>query len=86
MNEFSYIVLIYDAKEHTNTTAPPPSAAINFAYLASPKLAHQIVGDLEDEAVNIYTEFLRDLENVSAPIIAIDYGWLPPSMVKNVDA
>ncbi|KAL6970471.1 ubiquinol oxidase (non-electrogenic), partial [Sarracenia purpurea var. burkii] len=43
-----------------DATAPPPSAAIKFAYLASPKLAHRIVGDLEDEAVNTYTEFLRD--------------------------
>ncbi|KAJ8774272.1 hypothetical protein K2173_009703 [Erythroxylum novogranatense] len=53
------------------------------AYLASPKLAHRIVGYLEEEAVNSYTEFLRDLdngsfENVPAPAIAIDYWRMPP--------
>ncbi|KAL7164638.1 hypothetical protein ACSBR2_040520 [Camellia fascicularis] len=53
------------------------------AYLASPKLAHRIVGYLEEEAVNSYTEFLNDLEkgnveNVPAPAIAIDYWQLPP--------
>ena len=53
------------------------------AYLASPKLAHRIVGYLEEEAVTSYTEFLKDLdngsfENVPAPAIAIDYWRLPP--------
>ncbi|XP_057964527.1 ubiquinol oxidase 2, mitochondrial-like isoform X2 [Malania oleifera] len=52
------------------------------AYLASPKLAHRIVGYLEEEAVNSYSDFLHDLEqgnveNVSAPAIAIDYWRLP---------
>lgn len=52
------------------------------AYVASPKLAHRIVGYLEEEAVNSYTEFLKDLdngsfENVPAPAIAIDYWRLP---------
>ncbi|KAK1567016.1 hypothetical protein Q3G72_007251 [Acer saccharum] len=52
------------------------------AYLASPKLAHRIVGYLEEEAVISYTEFLKDLdngsmENVPAPAIAIDYWRLP---------
>ncbi|CAK9179422.1 unnamed protein product [Ilex paraguariensis] len=52
------------------------------AYLASPKLAHRITGYLEEEAVNSYTEFLRDLdkgdfENIPAPAIAIDYWRLP---------
>ncbi|CAK7355953.1 unnamed protein product [Dovyalis caffra] len=54
------------------------------AYLASPKLAHRIVGYLEEEAVNSYSEFLQDLdsgnfENVPAPAIAIDYWRLPPN-------
>lgn len=54
------------------------------AYLASPKLAHRIVGYLEEEAVNSYSEFLEDLdngnfENVPAPAIAIDYWRLPPN-------
>ncbi|XP_011028023.1 PREDICTED: ubiquinol oxidase 2, mitochondrial [Populus euphratica] len=54
------------------------------AYLASPKLAHRIVGYLEEEAVNSYSEFLKDLdngsfENVPAPAIAIDYWRLPPN-------
>ncbi|CDJ26408.1 hypothetical protein CFC21_039778 [Triticum aestivum] len=31
-------------------------------YLASPKVAHRMVGYLEEEAVHSYTEFLRDLE------------------------
>ncbi|XP_057477437.1 ubiquinol oxidase 2, mitochondrial-like [Actinidia eriantha] len=60
------------------------------AYLASPKLAHRIVGYLEEEAVNSYTDFLNDLENgnfenVPAPAIAIDYWRLPPeSTLKDV--
>ncbi|KAK6934850.1 Alternative oxidase [Dillenia turbinata] len=52
-------------------------------YIASPKLAHRIVGYLEEEAVNGYTEFLKDLENgtienIPAPAIAIDYWCLSP--------
>ncbi|GLU05273.1 hypothetical protein SLE2022_223820 [Rubroshorea leprosula] len=51
-------------------------------YVVSPKLAHRITGYLEEEAVNAYTEFLKDLdngsfENVPAPAIAIDYWRLP---------
>ncbi|GAV65365.1 AOX domain-containing protein [Cephalotus follicularis] len=51
-------------------------------YLCSPKLAHRIVGYLEEEAIHSYTEFLRDIdsgliENVPAPAIAIDYWRLP---------
>ncbi|KAL4331300.1 hypothetical protein S245_046200 [Arachis hypogaea] len=51
-------------------------------YLLSPKLAHRVVGYLEEEAIHSYTEFLRDLEsgaieNVPAPAIAIDYWRLP---------
>lgn len=53
------------------------------AYVISPKLAHRIVGYLEEEAVISYTEFLKDLdngtfENMPAPAIAIDYWRLPP--------
>uniref|UniRef100_A0A7N0UGI4 Ubiquinol oxidase n=1 Tax=Kalanchoe fedtschenkoi TaxID=63787 RepID=A0A7N0UGI4_KALFE len=51
-------------------------------YLLSPKLAHRVVGYLEEEAVHSYTEFLKDIEsgaieNVPAPAIAIDYWRLP---------
>ncbi|CAK9149162.1 unnamed protein product [Ilex paraguariensis] len=53
------------------------------AYLASPKLAHRVVGYLEEEAIHSYTEFLKELdkgtiENVPAPAIAIDYWRMPP--------
>nr|QEQ43006.1 mitochondrial alternative oxidase [Nymphaea alba] len=51
-------------------------------YLLSPKLAHRVVGYLEEEAIHSYTEFLKDLDsgaipNVPAPAIAIDYWRLP---------
>nr|GMD02760.1 mitochondrial alternative oxidase 2 [Ipomoea batatas]GME09273.1 mitochondrial alternative oxidase 2 [Ipomoea batatas] len=51
-------------------------------YLCSSKLAHRIVGYLEEEAIHSYTEFLNDInsgkiENVPAPAIAIDYWRLP---------
>ncbi|CAM0904635.1 unnamed protein product [Alopecurus aequalis] len=51
-------------------------------YLLSPRVAHRMVGYLEEEAVHSYTEFLRDLEagkieDVPAPAIAIDYWRLP---------
>ncbi|XP_008785032.2 ubiquinol oxidase 2, mitochondrial-like [Phoenix dactylifera] len=54
------------------------------AYFLSPKLAHRMVGYLEEEAIHSYTEFLRDIdagkiENVPAPAIAIDYWRLPPN-------
>jgi ubiquinol oxidase len=53
-------------------------------YLLSPKLAHRIVGYLEEEAIHSYTEFLKELdkgtiENVPAPAIALDYWQLPPN-------
>ncbi|VFQ62497.1 unnamed protein product [Cuscuta campestris] len=60
------------------------------AYIISPKLAHRIVGYLEEEAIHSYTEFLKELdkgniENVPAPAIAIDYWRLPPdSTLKDV--
>lgn len=51
-------------------------------YVISPKLAHRIVGYLEEEAIHSYTEFLKDIEsgateNVAAPAIAVDYWKLP---------
>ncbi|KAM1610530.1 hypothetical protein ACFXTN_020924 [Malus domestica] len=51
-------------------------------YMISPKLAHRIVGYLEEEAIHSYTEYLKDIdsgkiENVQAPAIAIDYWRLP---------
>lgn len=60
------------------------------AYVASPKLAHRIVGYLEEEAVYSYTEFLKELDkgtikNIPAPAIAIDYWRLPPNaMLRDV--
>lgn len=59
-------------------------------YMVSPKLAHRIVGYLEEEAIHSYTEFLKDIEsgaieNVPAPAIAIDYWRLPKdSKLKDV--
>ncbi|XP_043719506.1 ubiquinol oxidase, mitochondrial-like [Telopea speciosissima] len=51
-------------------------------YILSPKLAHRIVGYLEEEAIHSYTEYLKDIdsgaiENIQAPAIAIDYWRLP---------
>ncbi|KAF3435021.1 hypothetical protein FNV43_RR22108 [Rhamnella rubrinervis] len=51
-------------------------------YLLSPKLAHRVVGYLEEEAIHSYTEYLKDIgsgkiENVPAPAISIDYWRLP---------
>lgn len=52
-------------------------------YLLSPKLAHRVVGYLEEEAIVSYTEYLAEIdrghhENVPAPKIAIDYWNLAP--------
>lgn len=51
-------------------------------YLCSSRVAHRIVGYLEEEAVYSYTEYLNGVddgtyENISAPQIAIDYWQLP---------
>lgn len=51
-------------------------------YLCSSRIAHRIVGYLEEEAVYSYTEYLAGVdagryENVPAPQIAIDYWQLP---------
>lgn len=51
-------------------------------YFVSPITAHRVVGYFEEEAVTSYTHYLeeldsRQLENVPAPKIAIDYWSLP---------
>lgn len=51
-------------------------------YLCSSRVAHRIVGYLEEEAVCSYTEYLNGVddgkyENIPAPQIAIDYWQLP---------
>lgn len=51
-------------------------------YLCSSRVAHRIVGYLEEEAVYSYTEYLQGIdsgkyENVPAPQLAIDYWQLP---------
>ena len=51
-------------------------------YLFAPRIAHRIVGYLEEEAVVSYTQYLAQIdagqvENVPAPQIAIDYWHLP---------
>ena len=53
-----------------------------FLYLLAPKVAHRIVGYLEEEAVVSYTQYLAEIdagriENVPAPQIAKDYWKLP---------
>jgi ubiquinol oxidase len=52
-------------------------------YLFAPRIAHRIVGYLEEEAVVSYTQYLAQIdagkvENVAAPQIAIDYWNLGP--------
>lgn len=51
-------------------------------YLLSSRIAHRIVGYLEEEAVHSYTEYLAGIdagiyENIAAPEIAIKYWNLP---------
>ncbi|MBL8692451.1 MAG: alternative oxidase [Rhodospirillaceae bacterium] len=55
-------------------------------YLIRPRVAHRVVGYLEEEAVVSYTAFLADIdagkiENVAAPAIAIDY-WKPDASAR----
>jgi ubiquinol oxidase len=55
-------------------------------YLVSPKIAHRVVGYLEEEAVYSYSEYLLGVDsgsyaNVPAPQIAIEYWKLPPGAV-----
>lgn len=52
-------------------------------YLISPRIAHRVVGYLEEEAVYSYTEYLAGVDNgtyanVPAPQVAIDYWQLAP--------
>jgi ubiquinol oxidase len=54
-----------------------------FLYLFTPRIAHRVVGYLEEEAVISYTEYLGDIDagrsaNVPAPDLAIEYWHLPP--------
>eukprot|EP00026_Physarum_polycephalum_P012565 Phypoly_transcript_12887.p1 GENE.Phypoly_transcript_12887~~Phypoly_transcript_12887.p1 ORF type:complete len:303 (+),score=70.85 Phypoly_transcript_12887:84-992(+) len=51
-------------------------------YICHPKLAHRIVGYLEEEAIVSYTSYLEEIEagrieNVPAPDMAIEYWNLP---------
>ncbi|MFN5996994.1 MAG: alternative oxidase [Paracoccaceae bacterium] len=53
-------------------------------YLFAPRIAHRIVGYLEEEAVVSYTQYLAQIdaghvENIPAPQLAIDYWHLPPT-------
>ena len=53
-------------------------------YLFWPRVAHRIVGYLEEEAVVSYTEYLAEIdagkiENIAAPQIAIEYWRLDPA-------
>lgn len=53
-----------------------------FLYLLAPRVAHRVVGYLEEEAVLSYTQYLEQIdagavENVPAPQIAKDYWKLP---------
>ncbi|MCY4179718.1 MAG: alternative oxidase [Litoreibacter sp.] len=53
-----------------------------FLYLFAPRIAHRVVGYLEEEAVVSYTQYLEQIdagnvENVPAPQIAKDYWNLP---------
>lgn len=54
-----------------------------FLYLLAPRVAHRVVGYLEEEAVVSYTQYLSKIdagqvENVAAPQIAKDYWHLAP--------
>ncbi|KAG2383478.1 hypothetical protein C9374_004149 [Naegleria lovaniensis] len=53
------------------------------AYVIHPRFCHRLVGYLEEEAVNAYTEFLEAIDkgqipNTPAPEIALKYWNLPP--------
>lgn len=54
-----------------------------FLYLLAPRVAHRVVGYLEEEAVVSYTQYLAQIDagkvpNVPAPQVAIDYWHLAP--------
>lgn len=53
-----------------------------FLYLLAPRVAHRLVGYLEEEAVTSYTSYLAEIdagkiENIEAPDIAKEYWNLP---------
>lgn len=53
-----------------------------FLYLLAPRVAHRLVGYLEEEAVTSYTSYLAEIDaghidNIEAPQIAKDYWNLP---------
>lgn len=53
-------------------------------YLATPRVAHRMIGYFEEEAIVSYTEYLAEIDagrhaNVPAPRIAIDYWKLAPT-------
>ncbi len=53
-----------------------------FLYLLAPRVAHRVVGYLEEEAVTSYTQYLAEIdaghiENIAAPQIAKAYWKLP---------
>ncbi len=53
-----------------------------FLYLFAPRVAHRVVGYLEEEAVISYTQYLEQIdagnvENVPAPEVALEYWNLP---------
>ena len=55
-------------------------------YLISPRTCHRIVGYFEEQAIISYTEYLDEIdngniENITAPQIAIDY-WNLPNFAK----
>ncbi|RKP38252.1 alternative oxidase-domain-containing protein [Dimargaris cristalligena] len=52
-------------------------------YLCSPRMAHRIVGYLEEEAIISYTAFLKEIDegriaNTKAPVVAVEYWNLDP--------
>jgi len=54
-----------------------------FLYLFAPRIAHRVVGYLEEEAVISYTQYLAEIDagridNVPAPQLAQDYWRLSP--------
>ncbi|KAL9658604.1 hypothetical protein ABK040_006141 [Willaertia magna] len=64
----------------------------SMAYMLNPRFCHRLVGYLEEEAVNAYSEFLEaidkgEIKNVAAPDFAIKYWNLPPeSTLRDVVA
>ncbi|KAF6168791.1 hypothetical protein GIB67_012189 [Kingdonia uniflora] len=71
-------MLFFDQRRYGCRAMMLETVAAVPAYLASPKLAHRVVGYLEEEAIHSNTEFLKELdkgkiENVPAPAIVIDF-------------